>query len=130
MKNSELVSAVEMHVSCGGEGRKLDASYKTRVKDGCIIHRKYFMVKFSKILCCRGGSQRQQTLHCVQQLLLNMYSVGVMYNLSELQTWIKVVIKQTFQMSESVVGTTSTLQNTCNLDFLSLDLLFLQWGYT
>lgn len=63
---------------------------------------RYFMAKFSKILCCRGGTLRQRALLCVQQLLLNMYRTGTMYNLSQLQTGIKVVIRQTFQMSENV----------------------------
>lgn len=63
---------------------------------------RYFMAKFSKILCCRGGALLQRTLLCAQQLLLNMYRTGAMYNLSQLQTGIKVVIRQTFQMSENV----------------------------
>lgn len=60
------------------------------------------MAKFSKILCCRGGTLSQRTLLCVQQSLLNMYRTGAMHNLSQLQTGIKVVIRQTFQMSENV----------------------------
>lgn len=86
---------------CGQEGGELDASYGTSVKDGYIIHRRYFTAKFAKILCCWDGSLRQQTLLCVQQLLLNMYTAGVIYNLSRHQTGIKLVIRQTFQMSGS-----------------------------
>jgi hypothetical protein len=60
-------------------GGKLDATCRRRVEDGCIIHMRYIMVKFSKILCRRGGTLRRRTLLRVQHFLLNMNRTGLMY---------------------------------------------------
>jgi hypothetical protein len=61
-KTAGLVSAVEICKFLVEQEKEwewewewgLDASYRTRVKNGYAIHMRYFTVKFAKIFCCES----------------------------------------------------------------------------